>query len=88
MTQITHTTQNITHTGSEMTYKWNSIWHAEYFTTTGRCTTRVKFRVRAGETPADVLEKLEDFKGGRERTYKAHGKCSMTGRKLACPTKL
>jgi len=65
-----------------MTYKYNSIWYAEYHTLTSCKTTTVKFVVRKGQTEADVLAKLEDFKGGRERTYTAYGICSMTKRKL------
>ena len=68
--------------GSKMTYKWNSIWYAELFTLDGRLKTRLKFRVKAGSTQADVLAKIEEFKGGRGRTFKAHGICSMTKRKL------
>jgi hypothetical protein len=68
--------------GSKMTYKWNSIWYAELFTPDGRLQTKVKFRVHSGSTQADVLAKIEDFKAGRERTFKAHGICSMTKRKL------
>ncbi len=68
--------------GSKMTYKWNSIWYAELFTPDGRLQTKVKFRVHKGSTQADVLAKIEEFKAGRERTFKAHGICSMTKRKL------
>ena len=74
----------ITHTqkGVNMTYKWNSIWHAELYTLAGRHMTTVKFRVKEGSTRADVLAKLEGFKGGRERTYTAYGICSMTKRQI------
>jgi hypothetical protein len=81
MNETTITSQQ----GSKMTYKWNSIWEAELFTFDGRLKTRVKFRVKAGSTPADVLAKIEEFKGGRGRTFKAEGVCSMTKRTLQLP---
>lgn len=71
-----------TNVASEVTYKWNSIWEAELYNFDGKLKTRVKFRVKAGSTQADVLAKIEEFKGGRGRTFKTEGVCSMTKRVL------
>ena len=65
-----------------MTYKWKSLWYAEYYTIEGRHMKTAKFIMPKGCTREDVLAKLEYFKAGRERTYTVEGVCSMTKRKL------